>query len=364
MYCNSCNKYISDSSKHYCDYCGAYLGNQNIMPTPTTNTTLMDLPRGDVVNYLYIVKSLECVKSEMKKRVEENERKIEAYRQPVYLPEVKAEKDGEISVLTTPSTNYFRYIDWPIAAMSLALAIVTFVVLMVLCFIFFFFVVVFDINNAIIRSHSFENTLFYATVAISVGVLVVGWVRAFLIIPPSDRNDAIKRYNKSLILNAEILDENQKKQLGFKSDSATREAKIRQIEKENELKAQQEERELAKNKQQLSAIENELTSAYSLNIIPKEFRGLEAVIFIFDFMDSSRETLSATLLHLRINNATKIILDYVRTVDQRVLANQALINALNGSLNTLRSQNINIQKTINNTNSLLRDIKPFNDNKK
>lgn len=334
------------------------------MPTPTTNTTSMDLPRGDVVNYLYIVKSLECVKSEMKKRVEENERKIEAYRQPIYQPEVKTEKDGEISVLTIPSINYIRYIDWPLAGMSLVYAIGTFVVLMILCFIFFFFVMIFAKNNALFHSDIFNDTLFYSVITISIGVLVIGWSLAFLVIPPSDRNDAIKRYNKSLILNAEILDENQKKQLKFKSDSATREEKIRQIEKENELKAQQEERELAKNKQQLSAIENELTSAYSLNIIPKDFRGMATVIYLFDFMESSKETLSAALLHLHLNDSTDLILRHMRDIDQRLIANQALLKALNSSVSDLHSQNKNIQNTINNTNTLLKNIKPFDDNKK
>ena len=137
-------------------------------------------------------------------------RNIEAYRQPVYLPEVKAEKDGEISALTVPSSNYIHYIDWPFAGMSLVYAIGTFVVLMILCFIFFFFVMLFAKDNALLNSDIFEDTLFYGVVAVSIGVLVVGWALAFLIIPPSDRNDAIKNYNKALKLNEEILSENQK----------------------------------------------------------------------------------------------------------------------------------------------------------
>ena len=250
MYCNHCHKYISDSSKRYCDYCGAYLGSKNIMPTPARNATSMDLPRRDVVNYLYIVKSLECIRSEMKLRISENLRNIEAYRQPVHLPEVKAEKDGEISSLTIPSTSYFSYVDWKLAGRSLVAAGGTFAVLIVLWFIFFFFEMFFAKyfakGNELILSGVFHNTVFYSIIAISVGVLVVGWALSFLILPPDERDCAIKKYNNSLKLNEEILSENQKKQLKFKSEYNSREARIRQIEKENELKAQQEEYELKK----------------------------------------------------------------------------------------------------------------------
>ena len=355
MYCNHCHKYISDSSKRYCDYCGAYLGSKNIMPTPARNATSMDLPRGDVVNYLYIVKSLECIRSEMELRISENLRNIEAYRQPVYLPEVKAEKDGEISSLTIPSTSYFSYVDWKLAGWSLVAAGGTFVVLIILCFIFFFFVMIFAKDNALLNSDIFEDTLFYGVVAVSIGVLVVGWTLAFLIIPPSDRNDAIKKYNNGLKLNEEILSENQKKQLRFKNEYNSREAKIRQIEKEKELKAQQEECELKKNKAILSDIENQLLSVYSLNIIPSQYRTLEAAIYIYDFMATSRETLKDTLFHLDFKN----ISEHMRSVNRQLIANEAILKSMNGSLSNLYCQNREIQRAVETSNNILSGIKPF-----
>lgn len=360
MYCSHCNKYISDSSKRYCDYCGAYLGNKNIMPTPARNATSMDLPRGDVVNYLYVVKSLECVKAELENRIHGNMQKIEAYRQPVYLPEVKVEKEGETSDLTIPSSKYSRYIDWFLAGMSLVSAIGTFITLMLLCWIFFFGVMIFDRNNDILYSSSFQDTLFYGVVAISIGVLIVGWVLAFLIRPPHNRNNAIKKYNKDLKLNAEILNENQKKQLKFKSDSAAREAKIRQIKKENELKARQEEIELTKNRNILSNIENQLLNAYSLNIIPSQYRTLEAAIYIYDFMATSRETLKDTLFHLDFKNVT----EHMRGINRQLLANEAILKSINGSLSSLYCQNREIQRAIEKSNALLKNIKPFDDQNK
>lgn len=355
MYCNHCHKYISDSSKRYCDYCGAYLGSKNIMTTPARNATSMDLPRGDVVNYLYIVKSLECIRSEMKLRISENLRNIEAYRQPVYLPEIKAEKDGDVSSLTIPSTSYFSYVDWKLAGRSLVAAGGTFAVLMILCFIFFIFVMIFAKGNDLLCSDIFEDTLFYSVIAISVGVLVVGWSLSFLILPPDERNYAIKNYNKGIKLNEEILSENQKKQLKYKSDSAAREAKIRQIEKENELKAQQEEYELKKNNAILSDIENQLSSVYSLNIIPSQYRTLEAAIYIYDFMATSRETLKDTLFHLDFKN----ISEHMRSVNRQLIANEAILKSMNGSLSDLYCQNKEIQKAVEASNYILSGIKPF-----
>ena len=348
MYCNHCHKYISDSSKRYCDYCGAYLGSKNIMTTPARNATSMDLPRGDVVNYLYIVKSLECIRSEMKLRISENLRNIEAYRQPVYLPEIKAEKDGDVSSLTIPSTSYFSYVDWKLAGRSLVAAGGTFAVLMILCFIFFIFVMIFAKGNDLLCSDIFEDTLFYSVIAISVGVLVVGWSLSFLILPPDERNYAIKNYNKGIKLNEEIL-------MKYKSDSAAREAKIRQIEKENELKAQQEEYELKKNNAILSDIENQLSSVYSLNIIPSQYRTLEAAIYIYDFMATSRETLKDTLFHLDFKN----ISEHMRSVNRQLIANEAILKSMNGSLSDLYCQNKEIQKAVEAFNYILSGIKPF-----
>lgn len=156
------------------------------------------------------------------------------------------------------------------------------------------------------------------------------------------------------------MSENKKKQLKFKSDSAAREAKIRQIEKENELKAWQEEIALTKNRNILSNIENQLLNAYSLNIIPSQYRTLEAAIYIYDFMATSRETLKDTLFHLDFKNVT----EHMRGINRQLLANEAILKSINGSLSSLYCQNREIQRAIEKSNALLKNIKPFDDQNK
>ena len=355
MYCNHCKKYILDTSKFYCESCGASLENSNPITAKSNNTASMDLPRKDIVNYLYIVKSLECVKAETKNRINKNLDNIASYRQPVQLPEVPLPNIQNTSAPIKPSTNYFSYIHWKLAGLSLGSAIGTFIVLMILCYIFFFFVMIFASDNDLFYSNAFNDTLFCCVVAISIGVAVIGLVLSVFILPPRDRNRDIKKYNQELDIHQKTEKENETNLKNYENACATREMKIRQIEKENELKVQQEELELNKNNKILASINSQLSSTYALNIIPSQHRTLEATVYIYDYMATSKETLADTLFHLEFKN----ISNYMQRINQRQLANEAILDSVNNSLSGLYCQTKDIQRAVEKVSTILSTINPF-----
>lgn len=65
-----------------------------------------------------------------------------------------------------------------------------------------------------------------------------------------------------------------------------------------------------------------LDKEYSLNIIPQQFRNLASIIYIYDYMSTSRESLSDTLLHGHIESGVQRILEKLDTI---IHQNQAII---------------------------------------
>lgn len=83
-----------------------------------------------------------------------------------------------------------------------------------------------------------------------------------------------------------------------------------------------------------------LKNAYDINVIPKQFRNLQAVYFIYDFISTSNETLTTALLHCDLD-AIKQKLDIVIEQQEEIIIKQAIIIAQNERIVKQNQQTIN-----------------------
>lgn len=74
-----------------------------------------------------------------------------------------------------------------------------------------------------------------------------------------------------------------------------------------------------------------LNNAYSLNIIPKQFRNIYAIYYLYDFITTSDTSLSTALLHCDLNEI-KQKLDTVIKQQQKIIINQAVMVAQNQTI--------------------------------
>ena len=84
-------------------------------------------------------------------------------------------------------------------------------------------------------------------------------------------------------------------------------------------------------KEEKEKFENALQRAYSLNIVPKQFRNIYAVYYLNDFIQSSRESLTTALLHFdlkQIQNKLDKIIDQL----EEIIINQKILEAQNEQL--------------------------------
>lgn len=74
-----------------------------------------------------------------------------------------------------------------------------------------------------------------------------------------------------------------------------------------------------------------LANAYSIDIIPSQFRNLYAVYYIYDFISTSNESFSNALMHCDLD-AIKSKLDAIIANQETIILNQAVIMAQNEGL--------------------------------
>lgn len=86
-----------------------------------------------------------------------------------------------------------------------------------------------------------------------------------------------------------------------------------------------------------------LQQAYSLNVIPNQYRNLASIYYIYDYMSSSQATLEETLMHEHMENGIQRILD---KLDVIISQNEELIL-------TARRIEANTRETAENTRRIL-----------
>ena len=72
---------------------------------------------------------------------------------------------------------------------------------------------------------------------------------------------------------------------------------------------------------------NELDEAYKLNIIPLPFRNIEGIYYLFDYLSTSKETLSNALLHANIDSIKQKLKEVIK-IQSDILLVQAQNNII------------------------------------
>lgn len=121
----------------------------------------------------------------------------------------------------------------------------------------------------------------------------------------------------------------------------------------NAGRAAQTEREYVQKLSHLSSEYNKadslLTAYYNQNLLPKQYRNLASLIYIYDYMSTSQESFSDTLIHEHMENGIQKILsrlDYIIQQNEYMIFNQHRIEAQNKNM---ISQNESMLKTLERT---------------
>ena len=108
-------------------------------------------------------------------------------------------------------------------------------------------------------------------------------------------------------------------------------------------------------KEGLKKVEQLLTDYYSLNIIPKQYRNIQSIMYIYDYMQSSQEDLRDALFSNQINEGINKIVEKLDTIinnqGEMIMANrrieskqQSIINQNNQMLNSLQNIETNTEE--------------------
>ena len=92
-----------------------------------------------------------------------------------------------------------------------------------------------------------------------------------------------------------------------------------------------------------------LTAYYNQNLLPKQYRNLASLIYIYDYMSTSQESFSDTLIHEHMENGIQKILsrlDYIIQQNEYMIFNQHRIEAQNKNM---ISQNESMLKSLERT---------------
>lgn len=99
----------------------------------------------------------------------------------------------------------------------------------------------------------------------------------------------------------------------------------------------------------ISHYKNKLIEAYSINIIPLQFRNIQGIYYLHDYLSTSQQTLSDALMQCNLESI-KSKMDNLISINSSMVIQQAMTNA---KLDTVVKQNQEIielaQRTLNNT---------------
>lgn len=100
---------------------------------------------------------------------------------------------------------------------------------------------------------------------------------------------------------------------------------------------------------EFNKVDSILTAYYSQNILPKQYRNIASLIYIYDYMSSSQESFSNALLHEHMEKGIQEILsrlDYIIQQNGYMIFNQHRIEAQNQNI---ISQNRSMLETLERT---------------
>lgn len=146
------------------------------------------------------------------------------------------------------------------------------------------------------------------------------------------------RYNKEKELYGQEYSEYIQKQEIYHSDAVQYQSKVYRIElakKEFEAEARNNlnsrKQEITDIQQEIrtdiSALENDLQNAYSANIIPLQFRNIQGVYYLYDYLSTSNESLTSALMQANLE-AIKQKLDKLIALQGEMIIRQAQANQI------------------------------------
>jgi len=110
--------------------------------------------------------------------------------------------------------------------------------------------------------------------------------------------------------------------------------------KENAKKIQPEVNKRSGISDEIDKAKELLKKAYDINLIPQQFRNIYAVWFIYDYIATSNETLSAAFLHCDLDKI-KQKLDTIIEQQKEIIINQRILMAQNAQMIEQNNQTLN-----------------------
>lgn len=270
MYCQSCGKEINDQAL-FCRYCGKETGNKRNQTSPAVSTVQNDEYNREVLKlYLGQLRNLECAKNKLEKEIYNTDERIASLGH---------------SYLRNPP-----------------------------------------------REDSSGMGEIFGGLAFGAGILVVGWLL---------NKVGMWLFGSSFIMTLAIIaaiiisvlgiisgisaaSENSKREREYEIEKQNDEIRV-----ENELLEKDRMSLVRKNMNiEFEQVEALLTKAYSINIIPAQFRNLHAIYYLHDFISTSNESLTSGLMHCDLD-VIKQKLDTVIEQQQTMILNQAIMMAQN-----------------------------------
>lgn len=189
----------------------------------------------------------------------------------------------------------------------------------IICFMIVFFKILTDEAESAVK-------LMIFAVVISVIGLIIDLIRI------------TARYNKEKELYGQEYSEYIQKQEIYHSDAVQYQSKVYRIElakKEFEAEARNNlnsrKQEITDIQQEIrtdiSALENDLQNAYSANIIPLQFRNIQGVYYLYDYLSTSNESLTSALMQANLE-AIKQKLDKLIALQGEMIIRQAQANQI------------------------------------
>lgn len=271
MYCQRCGKEINDHSV-FCRYCGTETENETNQISPTVTATQNNEYNKDILKlYLFQLRNLECAKHKLEKEIEDTDEHIASL--------------GHSQLGYPPGEN---------------------------------------------SSSAFGEV--FAGIAFGVGILVAGWLlnkvgewlfkSSFIMILAIIA--AVIVFVFGVVSGISAAADNSKKEQEYELEKENDEKRV-----ESELLEKDRMSLVRKNMDiEIEQANTLLDKAYSINIIPSQFRNLHAIYYLYDFLSTSNETLTSGLMHCDLD-VIKQKLDTVIEQQQTTILNQAIIMAQN-----------------------------------
>ena len=331
MYCKHCGKQIADDSK-FCPGCGGVQDGTS-MPSKslsTTNTSSNQLSPQATEIYLNDVLNLEVSIIHLNECDSQTVDEIEKTRQWGYGNDIKSPKRPE-----EPKKPPFPYCEE--VTMS-EVAEDNKSIILGICAIFAFFFFVFKLANVCTDydgisdieygCNGFFLTIFLTAIftAIVAGIVTfILWLIEFFS-QKSHYKSQVQIYHNSTLPKHEKDKENYKIECDkYNEKHAVYVESLRERQKEADSKISTLNSKLATIREDRDTAENLLEQAYNANIIPKKYRGIYPVYFLYDYISSSGQSLENALLHCQLDNLESQLGTIIQTNYIMILQNAVQI---------------------------------------